>query len=78
MSEKRLNARVAQSFIERAAAQGMKGKARDKAAVEFAVGAASAAFQMHGQESAEWSGLSALAFLVAVRGYEELERIAAS
>jgi hypothetical protein len=76
MSEKGLSARVAASFIARAKAQGMKGKARERAAIEFAVGAASAANEMHGQKSPEWSQLSGLAFLVAVRGYSEMERIA--
>lgn len=52
---------LAQKFIDRAAEQGMKGKARDRAALEFVCGAASVDERFLG-----------LAFLVSVRGYSHL------
>lgn len=52
-------------------AQGFKGKARERAALEFCVGAAAAHANRAG-----WPALSMLAFLCSVRGYSEVERFA--
>jgi hypothetical protein len=71
-----LSRQVAAHFVGRADAQGMKGRARDRAAVEFLTGAAAAAAVMHGDDSPEWRALSALAFLASCRGYSEVARIA--
>lgn len=67
-----VQAKVAQHFVARAEAQGLKGKAMDKAALEFAIGAAAAAEAFYGAESPEWQGMSLLAFLVSVQGASAL------
>lgn len=56
---------LCQKFIERANAQGMKGKARDRAALEFVCGAATVNERFVG-----------LAFMISVRGYTELVEVA--
>lgn len=73
-----LKQQVAQFFIERAKAQEMRGGARDRAAIEFVVGAAASAVITHGASSPEYGELSLLAFLVATRGYVELEEVVKS
>ena len=56
---------LAKRFISRAKAQGMKGKARDRAAIEFFCGAI-----------AVDERYSLAAFLVAARGFEGVEELA--
>lgn len=67
---------LAKLFISRASSQGLKGKARDRAAIEFFVGAAAYASIAFGASSKEWSTTSAVAFLVSLRGYVEVEALA--
>lgn len=73
-----LSKQVAEMFVARAKTQGLKGKARDRAAVDFMCGAGTAVAFAKGQESSEYGELSLLAFLVATRGYSEIERAAQS
>ena len=70
-------ARVAKHFVDRAKAQQLKGKARDRAAIEFVCGAAATAAVIHGDKSDEWSALSMLAFFVSLEGFKHLEQRAA-
>jgi len=61
-------------FVERAEHFEMKGKKRDERAIEFLVGAATA-LQNTNHEEAQHV-LSCVAFIIAVRGYVEVKRIA--
>jgi hypothetical protein len=67
---------LAKQFISRAEAQGLKGKARDRAAIEFFVGASALAVAEHGGNSKAWGAVSSWAFLVSFRGYAEVEALA--
>lgn len=69
---------VCAQFVKRSAALGLKGKARDRAAIEFLVGAAAFAVARFGEKSPEWCALSSAAFMVSIRGYAELEHLANS
>lgn len=71
-----LQQKVAAHCVGRLNARGLKGKARDRAAIEFLTGAAAAAVSMHGDKSPEWSQLSMLAFFVSINGYREVEKVA--
>lgn len=62
---------IAKAAVTRFEAQGLKGKARDRAALEFVIGAANALQLIH-----DYHGLTGLALIVSVRGYAELEQIA--
>lgn len=62
-------AHIAKSFISRAELQGLKGKKRDNAAMEFFCGAATVT-------EANDHGGSVMAFLVAVKGYREVLELA--
>lgn len=73
-----LRKQVAEMSIARAKALGLKGKARDRDAIAFACGAAAAAAFISGAKSSKYCELSMLAFLVAARGYNELELAAKS
>ena len=68
--EQDIGVRVAKTFMLRAKAQGLKGKARDRAALEFFLGGAAALMT-----GADRDRLTALAWVVSVRGYAEIERI---
>lgn len=59
-------------FIARSAAQQMKGKTRDKAALEFFCGAASLADAIG--DKALYSPLAFLSLMIATRGAEEVDR----
>ena len=72
----KLRHEVAKLFVGRAQAQGMKGKKREDAAIEFAVGAAATVAAIYGQDSPEWQSMSMLAFFVSLNGYKEMERFA--
>lgn len=63
------------SFVARSEAHGYRGKKRDEAALNYLIGAAMG-LEMAGL--AEQSAVigSALVYLVSVRGYEEVERLA--
>lgn len=63
---------LAQTFIKRAEERALKGRTRDKAAIEFYVGAAAYALAEHGEDSKEWNAAGLTAFLVASRGYAEV------
>ena len=76
MTRQELQQKVAAQFVSRANVQGMTGKKREVAAVEFVIGAAAAAAILHGEKSDEWSALSMLAFIVSTRGYAELVEVA--
>lgn len=56
---------IAQAFVDRAKTQNMRGKKRDAAALEFFCGVATADERFCG-----------IAFLVCVRGYNEVEELA--
>lgn len=64
---------IAKQFVERSAALGYKGKARDNAAIDYIVGAA-AALQAINHE--ELGSVTAMAFIVSVRGYAEVIKYA--
>ena len=66
--------RLCIQFVERADHFEMKGKSRDKLAIEFLVGAATA-LQNTNHEEADHV-LKCVAFIIAVRGYAEVKRIA--
>jgi hypothetical protein len=80
MSKKQTNtgAELAKLYMSRVKVSGIKGRARDRAACDYFVGAASAAALLRGEKSPEYSQLSLLAFLVATRGYGEVEAAAQS
>lgn len=59
-------------FIARSIAQGMKGKTRDRAALEFVLGAATLADCIG--DKALYSPLAFLGLMVAARGFEEVKR----
>lgn len=59
---------IAKAFIERSTTMGLKGKARDRAALEFAIGAANA-LDIAGIKD---SGATFFAFMVATRGYGQV------
>jgi hypothetical protein len=61
--------RTCAHFVARALEQGLKGKARDRAAVEFMTGAAAYAAAAHGTDSVQWRTMSIAAFMTASRGY---------
>lgn len=65
---------ICKVFVARAHNGEMKGKARDRAALEFIVGANAGAF--HAGNNDLCSHLQTIAFLVSVRGYSEVERLA--
>jgi hypothetical protein len=61
-----INQRIASTFVEREANMERKGKARDRAALEFVIGAAAA---LDGEEQQK---VLLLATMVSVRGYAQL------
>lgn len=61
---------IVQRGIERFISQGVRGKLRDKAAIEFMCGAVSTA-DVSGQKDLT-SHLMGVAFMVSVRGYSEM------
>lgn len=61
---------VMEGFVARAEAQGLKGKARDRAALEFVLGAATYA------EGEDQQSLLFIASIVAVRGYSYVKQLA--
>lgn len=64
---------LAKGFIARAEAQGMKGKARDRAAMEFFLGAASA-LRFAGRDEDAGHVILCAAMVLCSRGYSEVER----
>jgi len=70
-----INKAICLLFVDRAKAQGMKGKARDKAGLEFILGAVTALRETgHDTDAAHLERVAA--FLIATRGYSEIERLA--
>lgn len=67
---------LAQRFIERAEALGYKGKARDKAALDYFVGAATLADLQANHALAQHLG-TVSALIVSVRGYFGVRELAA-
>lgn len=65
---------LAMGFIGRSQALGLKGKARDRALMDYWAGAYSA-LRDTGHEHADWVGRVG-AMILSVRGYSELERLA--
>lgn len=66
---RRIVADVATSIVQRANAQGWKGKKADGAAIECAVGALAAAIAIHGENGHPTvNALSFFAFMVGTRG----------
>lgn len=70
---KALRATLCRVFIARVQAQGLKGKKRDAAAMEFVCGALAVLVEEHGEASKQAQYLTGLAFLVSVRGYSAIE-----
>lgn len=67
------NMRLAELFRQRMEAQGIKGKKRDNAAIEFMAGALAAAYAISGDDKdPNVQGIGTLAFLVSCRGSAEL------
>ena len=66
----------AQSCVDRMVAQQCKGKARDRAALEFYVGAAALISNAIGTNNPVWSQLSIAATMVSVRGFKFVEEMA--
>lgn len=66
---------ICKAFVARAEHQGMKGKARDRAALEFLCGASVAARELSGNE-ANASSIQMLVVMVSIRGYSEVKAMA--
>lgn len=66
--------RLARAFRDRSEAIGLKGKKRDDAALEFFLGAAMG-LHIEGHEDASQHVLRVASWLIATRGYSEIERI---
>lgn len=71
----KLNRAIFAQFVSRSTAQGYKGKARDKAALEFVLGACAALTASGQTKEADHLELVA-ALLIATRGYSELATLA--
>jgi hypothetical protein len=68
---------LAAQFVARAEAQGMKGAARDRAAIEFFCGAVAGQVALQGEHddtAQHWLRVTAL--LITTRGYSEVANIA--
>ena len=65
---------LAREWIERADGTGLKGRARDRAALDFIIGAGAYGRAL----GPTFPNLGTLAWVVSVRGHSELARIAAS
>lgn len=71
----KINAAIAAQFVARAEARGLKGKARDNAALEFALGGVSA-LRAAGLEAEAGHLEVVTVMLVSVRGYRGLAELA--
>jgi hypothetical protein len=67
---------VARGFKERATSLGMKGAKLDRAALEYTCGAWCAAQAISGPDTPDEKALGIMAYLVAIRGFGEMERYA--
>lgn len=76
--ENRMNIlnQLAKQFRDRATAQGLRGKAADKAAIEFFLGAA-AALGMVGKTDDMNQVINWTSLVLCTRGFREVERMAA-
>ena len=70
-----INKAICAQFVSRADAQGMKGKARDKAGLEFILGACAALRASGATNDAEHLERVAC-LLIATRGHSEIVRLA--